>query len=204
MATGHPTKCHPFTSMGSTYRVEKRPVVVRTIRLDRVVCKDFAADDHLPLSSLRQVLSPRRVAQARQQTNGIGSARRGCRSDRSTRVCPNGYPWTQLQNETPRMGGGEDPPMNAHASPPFWIRVLRRRGESYHGSRERTGGTCPPRPPKWRQNPRRITLPALNRALLFVASHQNGSLAPDSRAARICPRPRCRLKPPPAGILVRS
>ena len=40
-----------------------------------------------------------------------------------------------------------------------------------------------PQTPQWRQNPRRITLPALNRALLFVASHKNGSLAQGSRPA---------------------
>ena len=42
-----------------------------------------------------------------------------------------------------------------------------------------------PQPPQWRQNPRsRITIPALNLALSFVASHKNGSLAQDSRRAR--------------------
>lgn len=49
------------------------------------------------------------------------------------------------------------------------------------GSDNRTGGTIPPRPPKWRRNPPRITIPALNRALLFVASHKNGALAQDPR-----------------------
>ena len=84
MATGHRTKCHPFTSMGSRNRVEKRPVVVGTIVADRGVYKDFAADDHLALSCSREVLPPRRVAQARQQPNGNCSLRRECRSDRST------------------------------------------------------------------------------------------------------------------------
>ena len=65
-----PEKCHPFPSMGWRHRVEKRPVVVGTIRSDPVVCKDFAADDHLPLSYPREVLVPRRVVQARQQPNG--------------------------------------------------------------------------------------------------------------------------------------
>ena len=70
MATEHPTKCHPFTTMGWRHRAEKRPVLVGTIRSDRVVRKDFEADDRLPLSCMREVLPPRRVAQARQQPNG--------------------------------------------------------------------------------------------------------------------------------------
>ena len=70
MATGHPTKCHPFTSMAWRPRAEKRPVVVGTIQSDRVMRKDFAADDHLPLSCPQEVLPQRRVAQARQQPKG--------------------------------------------------------------------------------------------------------------------------------------
>ena len=69
MAIRHPTNCHPFTSMG--WRPSGRanvghfqcslttgPVVVGTIRSDRVVIKDFATDDYLPLSCPREVLAP--------------------------------------------------------------------------------------------------------------------------------------------------
>ena len=42
----------------------------------------------------------------------------------------------------------------------------------------RTGGDLSPQTPQWRQNPWQLTLPPVNLALLFVASHKNGSLAP--------------------------
>ena len=59
-------------------------MVVGTIRLDRVVRKDFAPDDHLPLSDPREVLLPRRVVQARQQPKGELITAAGMPTDRSS------------------------------------------------------------------------------------------------------------------------
>ena len=68
-----------------------------------------------------------------------------------TERLPVDSPWRnfepQLQTEPPSMGFGEAPPMNAHASPPFWIRGLRRGANRSMAPEKGPVGPVPPDPP---------------------------------------------------------
>ena len=57
--------------MGWRHKAEERLVVVGTIRSDRVVRKDFEADDRLPLSCPWEVLPPQRGLKPDSNPTGI-------------------------------------------------------------------------------------------------------------------------------------